>query len=385
MIAALRRKFVLVTMTIVTLCLGLLFALTIGFTTRGLRADSEQFLRTMASDFGPMTRPGERVTPCFVVRVTPWGQTVERSGGFDLSDTEMLSDIIAIATDGQELEDIPEYNLRYYRKSGLAELTIVFADTSAEQAAIRNLGAVFSVIGLVSLGGFWLLSVLLARWMVKPVERAWTEQRQFVADASHELKTPLTVIMTNAELLQGPESERILTMSRRMRALVEGLLELARVDNGNMPFADVDLSALVEEELLPFEPMYFERGLELQSRLEEAVVVRGSDPHLRQVLGILLDNAMKYSPSPGTVWVRLARQGAQVVLTVSNPGQPLSKEECEAIFRRFYRVDKARTGGGYGLGLPIARGIVTTHGGKLQAESYDGWNVFTVQLPMKKG
>ncbi len=383
MIGALRKKFVCITMAIITLCLAAIFAMTVHFTREGLRADSEQFLRTVAAEGRIPTRPGQAVAPCFVVRVTPWGQTIEHTGGFDLSDGEMLAQIITIATSGDELGDIPEYNLRYLRKSGLAALTIVFADTSAERAAVGKLGAAFGAIGALSLLGFWLLSVLLARWMVKPVERAWAEQRQFVADASHELKTPLTVIMTNAELLEGPEAHRIVTMSRRMRALVEGLLDLARMEGGTIPMEDVDLSVLTEEELLPFEALYFEAGLELQSNLEPGITVSGSDAHLRQVLGILLDNAMKYTPA-GTVWVLLARQGNQAVLTVSNPGDELSKADCEAIFRRFYRVDQARTAGGYGLGLPIARGILEAHGGKIHAEAQEGWNRFVVQLPVKK-
>ncbi len=382
MIASLRRKFILVTMAIVTVCLAVIFTLTVHFTRQGLRADSEQLLRTVAAEGRIPTQPGQGVVPCFVVRVTPWGQTIEHTGGFDLSDGEMLGQIITIASSGPELGDIPNYSLRYLRKSGLAALTIVFVDTSAEGAAVGRLGATFGIIGLVSLAGFWLLSMLLARWMVKPVEEAWAQQRQFVADASHELKTPLTVITTNAELLEGPEAERILTMSRRMRDLVEGLLDLARVDS--TPFADVDLSALTEEELLPFEAVYFERDLELQSNLEPGITVSGVDPQLRQVLGILLDNAMKYTPAPGTVWVRLASEGNSALLTVSNPGEPLSPGDCQAIFRRFYRLDKARTSEGYGLGLPIAQGILQRHRGKIHAESQGGWNQFVVQLPLKK-
>ncbi len=386
MIQALKRKFVLVTMSIVTVCLLMLFTLTTQFMARGLRADSEQFLKTVASQGHIATRPGENSTPCFIVRVSPWGQSVEYTGGFDLSDGEMLNDIISAATEGQPLGEIPGYSLRYYRQAGPAELTIVFADISAERAAIRNLGMAFAGMGLVSLVAFWGLSVLLARWMVKPVEQAWDQQRQFVADASHELKTPLTVIMTSAELLDSPEGERIRTMSGRMRALVEGLLELARVDNGTVKavFSDVDLRNLVEEELLPFEPLYFEQGLMLQSDLQEPLTVSGSEGHLRQLLGILLDNAMKYTPPGSTVWVRLTKEGGNALLTVSNPGDPLSKEDCQNIFRRFYRLDQSRSTGGYGLGLPIARGIAELHRGKIQAQSYDGWNMFRVCLPLKK-
>ena len=301
----------------------------------------------------------------------------------------MLTDIVSLAAASEsELGILEEYDLRFYRIQRPAELTLVFVDISGEQTAMQNLTLTCIGIGILSAGAFWALSILLARWAVRPVERAWAEQRQFVADASHELKTPLTVILTNAELMQtepDPQYARsVLTMSHRMRSLVESLLELARVDNGAVraAFEDTDLSALVEDELLPFEPVYFERGLELDCDAEANLRVTGSPRHLRQVLSILLDNAMNHSPEGSAVRVRLRQNGGSALLTVTNPGN-LSKEDCRNIFLRFYRVDAARSGGGYGLGLPIAKGIVQDHGGKIWAESRDGTVTLTVQIPLR--
>ena len=134
---------------------------------------------------------------------------------------------------------------------------------------------------------------------------------------------------------------------------------------------------------MPFEPLYFERGLELSCNTESNLWVTGSPRHLRQVLSILLDNAMNHSPQGSTIQVRLRQQGGSVLLTVTNPGT-LSKEDCRNIFLRFYRVDAARSGGGYGLGLPIAKGIVQDHGGKIWAENREGIVTFSVQLPFRK-
>ena len=175
-------------------------------------------------------------------------------------------------------------------------------------------------------------------------------------------------------------------MSRRMRTLVESLLELARVDGGaaRAAFEETDLSQLLEDELLPFEPVYFERGLTLRSDISGDIRISGSPRHLRQVVSILLDNAMNHSPEGSTVFLRLTRQGGSALLTAANPAPPMSREECQRIFRRFYRSDPARSGGGYGLGLPIAQGIVTDHGGRIWAESRDGELVFSVLLPLKK-
>ena len=396
MIRSLRRKFIAVTMAIVTALLCVIFGLVIHFTGQNLEAESVRFLQAAAQSSLQPGLPGQVRLPCFIIRVTPWGQSIQSAGGFDLSDEQMLSQIVTLAASaGEELGVLEDYSLRYYRSRQPGELTLVFADISGEEATLRSLVWTCAQIGIAAIAAFWAISILLARWAVRPVEQAWQEQRQFVADASHELKTPLTVILTNADLLRAPDTDpeqrsrytqSILTMSHRMRSLVEGLLELARVDNGAVraAFEEVDLSELVNEELLPFEPLYFEQELHLESQIDDDLRLSGSPRHLRQALGILLDNAMKYSPRGSTVHFTLTRQGNNALLTAANPGGPLSREECQNIFRRFYRIDKARSAGGYGLGLPIARGIIADHGGRIWVESQDGWVIFRVQLPLKK-
>ena len=389
MIRSLRRKFVAMTMAIFTGLLCVIFGLVIHFTGQTLQADSIRALRQAAQESIQPGIPGQLRQPCFLVRVTPWSQTIQNTGGFDLSDTRMLTDIMSqAAASKEELGVLEEYDLRFYRLQRPGELTLVFMDISGEKAALSNLTWTCVGIGMLSAALFWGISILLARWAVRPVERAWAEQRQFVADASHELKTPLTVILTNAELMQtepDPQYARsVLTMATRMRTLVESLLELARVDNGAVraAFEDTDLSGLVEEELLPFEPVYFERGLELDCTVEPGLRVAGSPRHLRQVISILLDNAVNHAPDGSAVRLHLQRQGSTALLTVTNPGD-LSREDCRNIFLRFYRVDAARSGGGYGLGLPIAQGIVRSHGGKIWAESREGTVTLTVHIPLR--
>ena len=388
MIRSLRRKFIAMTMAVFSLLLCVIFSLVVHFTGQNLEAESIRFLQTAAESPTQPGIPGQMRQPCFVIRATPWGQTVQSSGGFDLSDERLLTQIVALAAASEsDLGVLEDYSLRYLRTQRPTELTLVFVDISGEEAAMRNLKLTCAAIGLLSLAAFWGVSIFLARWAVRPVERAWAEQRQFIADASHELKTPLTVILTNAELMQtdpDPQYARsVLTMAGRMRSLVESLLELARVDNGAVrtAFADIDLSELVSDELLPFEPVYFERGLTLESELEPGLTVSGSPRHLKQLLSILLDNALRYAPGGAGVRVKLRRQGQNALLTVTNPGN-LSAEECRKIFLRFYRLDAARSGGGYGLGLPIARAIAQDHGGKLWAESREGLVTLSAQLPL---
>ena len=377
------------TMAVFTVLLCVIFGLVIHFTGQNMEIESIRFLRQTAEGSVQPAIPGQVRQSCFIVRANPWGQSVQTSGGFDLSDEAMLTDIVAQAAAAEaELGVLEEYELRYFRSQRPTELVLVFVDISGEKAAMKNLKLTCAGIGALSAALFWAVSFLLARWAVRPVERAWEEQRQFVSDASHELKTPLTVILTNAELMQtepDPQYARsIQTMASRMRFLVESLLELARVDNGAVraAFAETDLSELISEELLPFEPLYFERGMRLESEIEGGLTVLGSPGHLRQVAAILLDNALNHSPEGSVVWLRLTRQGTNALLTLTNPGS-LSREDCRRIFQRFYRVDTARTGGGYGLGLPIAQAIALDHGGKLWAESRENTVILTLQLPLR--
>lgn len=231
---------------------------------------------------------------------------------------------------------------------------------------------------------------------MRPVERAWQQQRQFVAAASHELKTPLTVIMTNAELLQDEADEArrstfsssILTMSRQMRALIEQMLELARTDSAesHLVLRPVDLSGLTARSLLPFEPLFFEQGLTLISQVDEGITVSGDEEALRRVLEILLDNAQKYSSPGGETQVTLHRRGRNhCALTVANQGEPIPPEARRQIFQRFYRADPARSrNGSFGLGLSIAEGIVAQHHGTIDVTCAGGFNRFRAELPCQQ-
>lgn len=400
MLKKLRVKFVCIMMSFVTIMLCVIFGLVIFFTGQGLEMQSTQMMESIADNpfnLGMPNSSSEEIRlPFFVVQVGRRGEVLATSGGYyDLTDEETILEIARSALFSEDQTGtLREYGLRYCKKTRPSGQILVFADMSSEQATMGNLVKSCILIGVISFLTFLGLSLLLAQWAVKPVDKAWQQQRQFVADASHELKTPLTVIMTNAELLQDPGyeetarlqfSDSILTMSHQMRGLVEGLLELARVDNGAVKtsFEELDLSQLVSEAVLPFEALYFEKSLDLSSTIEKGIRVKGSVSHLRQVEEILLDNAMKYSTPDGHVQVKLKRQGSHCILSVASPGAEISQEDLKNIFKRFYRIDKARSrDGSYGLGLSIAQSIVEEHRGKIWAESEKGINTFFVQLPV---
>ena len=394
MLKKLRTKFVCIMMIFVTIMLLVIFGLVISFTSSGLELQSSQMMQSIASGIlgpgNPMERTGEINLPYFAVIFNRRGEVVDTSGFFTITEEELQA---ALNMDEQN-GVLEEYNIRFSKTSHPTGQIIIFADISSQRAIMKNLIYSCVLIGAASFLIFLGLSLWLSKWAIKPVEQAWNQQKQFVADASHELKTPLTVIMTNAELLQAGGyneasdrqfSESILTMSKQMRGLVEGLLELARVDNGAVKtsYSHLNFSQLVTDGLLPFEPLYFEKELNLTSSIETDLPVKGSESHLRQVLDILLDNAMKYSSAEGDVIVKLKRQGTHAVLSVSGCGAPISREDLRNIFKRFYRIDKARSiNGSYGLGLSIAQSIVEEHSGKIWAESTQGRNTFYVQLPI---
>ena len=401
MLKKLRIEFVFVTMMIVTGMLGIILGLFFYFVRGNLAEQSVRMLQTIGREPFYEARPEIPLQnaqfPVFSLYVGGNGKLTALGGGkYDLADEAFLQSLYKAVTDSREQTGIiKEYRLRFCRIVTPKEEYFVFGDASDEMRTLHNLIKDCILIGAGGFLGFLFISVLFSYWAVRPVDRAWKQQRQFVADASHELKTPLTVILTNAELLQasdgsGPANgqctENILIMARQMRGLVEGLLELARVDNGTvkMSMSQVDFGSLITDTLLPFEPLCFERRLELCSHIEEGIWIKGSEDYLRQAVEILLDNAMKYAASDTKVEAVLKKQGRHCVFSVANRGETIAEEELKRIFERFYRVDKARSrNGSYGLGLAIADSIVKEHGGKAWAESCDGINVFFMQFPLQ--
>ena len=400
MIRKLRIKFVCVIMAIVMLMLGIILGVVIHFTAQSMQNQSISMMRSIAaSPFqkGNLGKDADRVRlPFFTVQISRHGQLLGTGGGyFDLSDQDYILEIAnAALSTKSEIGKLDDYNLRYLKNKNPMGYTIVFSDTTTEATTLRNMILSSLLIFLSASIPFLGISILLSRWVIRPVEQAWDQQRQFVADASHELKTPLSVIMANAELLGNddtPETDRktfsknILSMTYQMRSLVENMLDMARVDNGtlNMKMKVLDFSQLVHDAVLSFQLLYEEKGMGLTVKLQDGIKVNGSVQHLYQVMDVLLDNAMKYSSPNGTVSVNLEQAGRSCVLSVSSPGDPISKEDLKNIFKRFFRADKARVmDGSYGLGLSIAQSVVEAHKGKIWAESKDSYNTFLVQLPM---
>jgi len=394
MLKKLRWRFVWITMAVVLVMLSVIFGLLYSFTKADLEKESYNKLQSVTRTVQAGKMPQDIQTPWFAMQVEPSGYiTAIGYTGYDLNDEQFLRELYyAVMHRKVDTGVMDSHELMYRVILDRQNHLIVFLDISGYNASLKSLIQSSILIGSLGLLGFGIASFFLAKWAVRPVEKAWQQQKQFVSDASHELKTPLTVIMSNAELLQAAETtqdqrqrftQSIMVMGQQMRSLVEGMLELARADNGQVKksFEDLDFSRLTEDALLPFEPVLFERGMTLESTIEPEIIVSGNAGYLRQVVEILLDNAAKYS-DPGVVAVSLSRQGKNSILTVANPGMPIPPEEQTKIFERFYRSDTARTRtGSFGLGLSIANAVVREHGGKIWVKSNSTGNCFFVQIP----
>ena len=400
MLKKLRIKFVIINMTIVTIMLGVIFGLLYYSTSRNLERESMQMMRNLALSPAKPAPPdkwwGDVHLPYFSILIDRDGNPVAADGNFfDLSDTEQIDSILALTYEAKaESGVLKEYKLRFLRSQTPMGSRVIFADMTSEQSTLDHMIKTFLTVGSAAFLVFLGISILLARWAVKPVDRAWQQQKQFVADASHELKTPLTVIMTDAELLCAadcPETDRetltgsILAMSSQMRGLVENLLDLARIDNGSVKeeVRTVSFSDVASEAAMTFEPVFFEKGLPLQYEIEPGIQINGIPSHLKQLVGILLDNAGKYASSGGETIVKLSRNvHKHCLLEVSNQGEPISDEDLKNLFKRFYRADKARAmNHSYGLGLSIAQSIAEEHHGNIKVISESGYNRFIVELP----
>ena len=246
------------------------------------------------------------------------------------------------------------------------------------------------VIGAVSTIVLLFVSIFIARRIVKPLEESDKRQKRFLSDAGHELKTPIAVISANSELLarQTGENEWLSNINyenERLSDLVKQLLLLSKTESGDVPKEAADLSEIVLGEVLPFEPLAFERGKRIETYIEDGLTVYGNVNQLRQLVSILLDNALSHGVGE-KISLSLKREKHAAILTVINDAEELSADQLSRLFDRFYRKDDARSDNGshYGLGLAIARATVKAHCGDIRAEYKNGEAIFTVWLPLKK-
>ena len=273
---------------------------------------------------------------------------------------------------------------QFYQTSKPNGTLMVFTDKSYEMDMLRQLKRTTVIIGSIALVILSVLAYFLSKRSIQPIKTAFDKQKQFVSDASHELKTPLTVISANADVLEGEIGDNkwlkyIKAQTDRLSVLVNDLLNLTRLENNNSELERkyFNLSKAIINTALPFECQAFENNKKFEVNVDEDVMLSGSEKHIKQMAAIFIDNALKYSNEGGTVRVTLKKVGDRKMFSVYNTGDGLKEEETEKIFERFYRSDQSRNRatGGYGLGLAIAKSIIDKHKFKIHIMNQPGKSV----------
>lgn len=271
--------------------------------------------------------------------------------------------------------------------------SIVFLDRTLEISTINRLLFIFIIITGIGLIFIFFISILLANWTIKPVAKAWDQQKQFIADASHELKTPLTVISTNTDVILSNSSDTVESQSKwlnyiknetiRMTKLVNSLLYIAKYDANETKilFKKINLSNIISSICLQYEPLIYENNKKLITDIDNNITIMGDEDKIKQLLNILMDNALKYSLNNGIIKISLKKnKQSNVYITVSNSSETINKEQLNKIFDRFFRIDSSRNRktGGSGLGLNIAKSIVEIHKGSINVMNKDNITSFII-------
>ena len=274
------------------------------------------------------------------------------------------------------------------RKIGMngKEVTLIESEDTIKGLKITIIVSI--VIGILGLVIIYIIAKKISKTIVKPVENSFEKQKQFVSDASHELKTPLAVIEANADVLQDKVGENkwityIQEEVQSMNKLVNDLLVLAKMENtktsNNQKF---DLSKEVQMSVSVFESMIYEKKIKLETNISEGIEFDGDKEDIKHIISIILDNAIKHTKENGKIIINTVKEKNDIKIEVKNQGEPIPEEEREKIFERFYRIDKARNRNEkrYGLGLSIAKGIVEKYNGDIYATSKDGFTSFIIKI-----
>ena len=271
--------------------------------------------------------------------------------------------------------------------------SIVFLDRTLEISTINRLLFIFIIITGIGLIFIFFISILLANWTIKPVAKAWDQQKQFIADASHELKTPLTVISTNTDVILSNSNDTVESQSKwlnyiknetiRMTKLVNSLLYIAKYDANETKILlkKINLSNIISSICLQYEPLIYENNKKLITNIDNNITIMGDEDKIKQLLNILMDNALKYSLNNGIIKISLKKnKQSNVYITVSNSSETINKEQLNKIFDRFFRIDSSRNRktGGSGLGLNIAKSIVEIHKGSINVMNKDNITSFII-------
>lgn len=395
MLNVLRKKFILTTMLLVGVLLTLLLSVIGAYTYQDLRSDLLTALEQAVQPWegganlppGGVTIGGEETDGSYLavlaVKYDKQQNKISRISQDVSIDETLLQEAVAVALASEAPSGtLPAYHLMYFKNEGQRDVLLSFASTNYMTSTWMGYVVLLLLLEIVALGVVYAISCFVSRLAIEPVEKVWQEQKRFIADASHELKTPLTVIMANNSILRAqgdaPVSSQTAWLdsteaeARHMQTLIHDLLLLAKNESGvqERPFFQVDFSNLVTRAVLQFEAIAYERGIALTEQIEPEIILWGDEVQLHQLVMCLLDNAVKYEAVGGSIVVSLKQERGKIWLQVKNATTVIPKADIAHLFERFYRSNRERTAdGSFGLGLAIARSIVEHHNGKIIVDS----------------
>ena len=389
MIDKLRKKiFWIIQITLSIIILGIIILFT-GFSYRNTITSSTMFMERLEER--KMDEPrefSEEINDTYIEGVYKFqiNNNNVTSKSNDITD-EIKNYAIEVSNRSLDEGYIGNYIYKV-RKIGLngKEVTLIESEDTINR--LKNTIFVSIVIGILVLIIIYISAKRISKTIVKPVSDSFEKQKQFVSDASHELKTPLAVIEANADVLREKIGENkwityIQKEVQSMNKLVNDLLVLARMENTNTSNNQkFDLSKEVQMSVSVFESMIYEKKIELETNISEGIEFNGDKEDIKHIISIILDNSIKHTEENGKIIVNTLREKNDIKIEIKNQGEPIPEEEREKIFERFYRVDKARNRNEkrYGLGLSIAKGIVEKYNGNIYATSKDGFTSFIVKI-----
>lgn len=370
--------------------------------------ENQEMLSRYAQAYWKQGNPAEdsEMPPNPAIMGDPWGERAYRLSFFYSVFFSETGEVLSIDNDEsmgiseEVLIELAERMIQKKKDSGVSGswayrierrrgcTLVVLMDNMILSDSISTLLRYTLLFGGIAIVLLFLLSLYLARRIVQPLEDSYRKQKQFISDAGHELKTPIAVINTNAELLerefgQSKWLDNVKFEAGRMGELVRQLLELAKTESAGPRMERLDFSRLVTGGVLPFEGVAFEKELALETELQEGICVSGNPEQLGNLVSILVDNALDYAPKHSVISVFLRAERGKALLSVSNEGPEIPEEQRGDLFDRFYRADPSRGGAAhYGLGLSIAKAIVTAHHGKIDVSCQTGRVIFTASIPV---
>ena len=406
MFRSVRLKLTMINIAVVGIVLVLFFSSIYLLMRQNIVRQSEQLMFTVAGESVNRTaihlpQPVRSWANCFYIREDKSGNITEKSSNLPEAGSDETNAFLQEAGEQDNDHGLIKvggdtFRFLKFHPPGSDGIALVFLNTQPEKETLARLKAVLIFIGLAGLVVVFVSSLFLADRALIPIKKSWERQRNFTADASHELRSPLAVIQTNLELVMGNPDETVESQSkwleniqaenRRMARLINDLLLLARTDSNQqmMEKRFFPLHKIIGEAVASYEPVAAGKKIGLVFSPEPCGDFFGDEMRIKQLAVILLDNAIKYTPHGGSVRVSLKSYEGNFEMTVADNGEGIAQEHLGRIPERFYRVDKARSreSGGTGLGLSIADWIVKAHRGYISVTSSPGkGSVFKVTLP----